>query len=176
MGYLYKPGLRTHAEITPKQLALAKIFVTNEIQNLGYSFREMIVRAGYEDHAPNGRRALEAKGTQTAIAAIRKDMASALAEKGVDSLVVAEKIRQLLDGKFEKGHNYKAVDRGVEHALKIGIGGGYAPERKVEAHVHMSTEDVKKFLPLKNEFEEKLRLAELGESNVELDGEEEGKK
>lgn len=82
---------------------------------------------------------------------VRKSLAAALEEKGIGSEVVAERIRTLLyatkpvwvkgengvNEMIDEGPDYQAIDKGLTHTLKIGIGGGYAPEKSLIAHVEI---------------------------------------
>ena len=70
------------------------------------------------------------------------DNITALESKGVNAHKIADKILELLDAKRKvtvvkkKGEDViieeidaSAIDRGLTHALKTGVGGGYAPEK-----------------------------------------------
>ena len=70
------------------------------------------------------------------------DLINALEARGVEANMVAEKIQQLLMAKRKvrtiiKGDvvteveeiDASAIDKGLTHALKSGVGGGYAPDR-----------------------------------------------
>lgn len=73
-----------------------------------------------------------------------RDILVALEAKGVDALKVAGKIQELLDATqkettvFPGGEmrttekvDSAAIDKGLAHALKVGVGGGYAPEKSL---------------------------------------------
>ena len=83
------------------------------------------------------------------------DMVLALRSVGVGAKKIAEKIVQLLDSKkitktftsdgdvsIVEEDNIQAIDKGLIHALKIGVGGGYKAEEirqsGVVGHAHFS--------------------------------------
>jgi hypothetical protein len=157
---------------TKRQYALAQEWVNNELCNGRMSFEQMTLRAGYSPATANhvAGRQIRKPGVQQAIMEIQKSMRSALVEKGVDPDFLASKVHQLLVGEFPDDKiNFRAINFGLEHALKIGIGGGYAPEKSIEVKATISPEELRKFGPLKEEFEERMREAELsGATIVEL--------
>ena len=72
-------------------------------------------------------------------------------KNGITPDKVAKKINNLLDAKkivrqFKKGDleyeyeedNVKALDKGIEHSLKIGVGGGYAPEKHIVGTISLN--------------------------------------
>lgn len=73
------------------------------------------------------------------------DLISALESKGVDANALADKIKTLLFAKkkmtvtrnnngeteWREEEDVAAIDKGLTHALKAGIGGGYAPEKSL---------------------------------------------
>lgn len=75
---------------------------------------------------------------------VKKSLSEALEARGITSEKVAEKIGVLLDAKkkvrtYTKGditeeyeeEDHAAIDKGITHAAKIGVGGGYAAEKSV---------------------------------------------
>lgn len=87
------------------------------------------------------------------------DMVLALRSIGVSAKTIAEKIMVLLDSKiitktfFHNGSitiveedNINAIDKGLIHALKIGVGGGYKAEEirqsGVVGHAHFNLGDI----------------------------------
>src|SRR3990167_10497983 len=75
-------------------------------------------------------RALASANVIEEVERVGRTLAAALEERGVTSDKLALKIDQLLDS-----DEYQAVDKGITHAAKIGVGGGYAPEKAVSLHV-----------------------------------------
>ena len=86
---------------------------------------------------------------------VRESLTDALESKGITSERIAEKIEVLLEAStpIYKNNNatgeiehigdkpdYIAVDKGITHAIKIGIGGGYAPEKHIVANMVFKNE------------------------------------
>lgn len=111
------------------------------------------LKDNYYMAAKRGERMLKRVDLQSA------DMILALRSVGVGAQKIAEKIMQLLDSKkilktFTKDgdvrileeDNYNAIDKGLVHALKIGIGGGYKAEEIRQSgmvgHAHFSLGDL----------------------------------
>ena len=80
----------------------------------------------------------------------------ALLARGVNPKKIAKKIDTLLDAKvriktFIKGgleteiehEDSMAIDKGLNHAIKIGVGGGYAPEKHLNLNLEIKKEDRK---------------------------------
>lgn len=149
---------------TARQYKLAEIWVNNELNDSGLSMAEMVKAAGYplNQYTHNAKRTITKEGTQTAIAEISETMKGALEKKGVGPEYLANKIHEMLEGRFSKEVNFRAINHGLEHALKIGVGGGYKPEETRSINVNVSAADLKKYAPLRDEYEEKMRRVELG--------------
>ena len=154
-----------------RQLALAMIWVENKIMGTRLSFKEMVAKAGYPmtTASINAKRTIVKEGTQKAIKMIETTMKEALEEKGVTPEYLAGRLQLMLEGKIPKNINWKAVNMGLDHTLKIGIGGGYKPEerRELRVDVSVSAEDLRKYKPLKDEYEERIRQAELAEEETD---------
>lgn len=104
---------------------------------------------------------------------VRESLNDALNNKGITSEKIAEKINTLLDATtpIYKNNNetgevehvgdkpdYQAVDKGITHAIKIGVGGGYAAEKKQTVNLNVDvTEDSSDISKIRQEYEEKLQ-------------------
>lgn len=77
-----------------------------------------------------------------------------LTEKGVNSDKIADKINELLEHA-----DHKAIDKGIAHALKIGVGGGYAPEKRetVSVNINATPEEMNKYNALRDKYEAELK-------------------
>lgn len=151
------------AGTSARQHKLARVWIENELNNSGMSFRQMALAAGYANGTASqyGKRQLMKEGTQRAIKEIAATMKDSLVLRGVDQTYLADKIHQMLEGKFAKDVNFRAINYGLEHALKIGIGGGYKPEETRTVNYNVTPEELRKYSPLKDEFEERMREQEL---------------
>ena len=87
---------------------------------------------------------------------VKKSLAEALEAKGIDSEKNAEKIRVSLDS-----DEPNAIDKGIAHAAKIGVGGGYAPEKKVTLSLEVSKEERDKLLGITSQVMEKMTHEEI---------------
>ena len=87
-------------------------------------------------------------------------MREALATVGMDVFAVANKIKSLTDHE-----DYRAVSNGVDFALKVGVGGGYAPTRSqnIDVRVAGDVNDFAKFKALTDEYDERLARQSLEE-------------
>ena len=68
---------------------------------------------------------------------VKKGLVAALDARGITPEKIAEKIGWLLNQE-----KYEAVDKGIAHAAKIGVGGGYAPEKSVTMNLTGSLADI----------------------------------
>lgn len=55
----------------------------------------------------------------------QKNLLEALEAQGITPQRIAEKIDMLLEG------DANSIDKGLNHAIKAGVGGGYAPEKSI---------------------------------------------
>lgn len=134
----------------PRQKTLAKALVINELADKPKHIKEVLESVGYPTSTAESqaKRVIAQKGVQEEI----KTMAQALEAQGINSIKIAEKIEVLLNAEtpIYKNNNetgevehvgdkpdYQAVDKGISHALKIGIGGGYAPEKSINVNVEI---------------------------------------
>jgi len=150
------PGETSTILLTNKEDS-QKVFEVLFQKNGGASF-DAAVKAVSELH-PNlkKRRYIWAKARHYLVRTpFAVDMLTALEVKGVDAHKVAEKISELINAK-KKITDYavsrnrtitkeeidsNAIDKGVTHALKIGVGGGYAPEKKLHGIKDFSLSDL----------------------------------
>jgi len=74
--------------------------------------------------------------TQRIPVKVRKSMQEALEAKGITPERIAESIDFLLEH-----DNFQAVDKGITHAAKMGVGGGYVPEKHVNLNYDVELTD-----------------------------------
>ncbi len=98
-----------------------------------------------------------AAGSQ-ALARIKPTLLEAYERKGITADKLADKNNLLLDS-----DELQYVDKGLDKAIKVGIGGGYAAEKTINTNVNInsSPEEITKFQKLREEYENKL-LKEIG--------------
>lgn len=148
---------------TLRQKRLAKELILNEIREPPLQAKDLLVNVGYRESVATTKpgEIIASVGVQEAVKEVRRDMRSALAKAGVDENKVAKKISQLLDSE----ESYKAVAAGVDFALKVGVGGGYAPEKSqnLNVDVKVDSKDLDKHDSLREEYEAKLRQSYLEE-------------
>lgn len=135
------PKDATRVRPTPKQQQLAQNLVANQLKDKPLTLKEVLVKSGYSlsTAGASTRDIIEREGVQQALSELHATMADALAAKGINPDTVAEAIHKLLNAQKvriivradgdevieEEKEDSFAINKGITHALKIGIGGGY---------------------------------------------------
>ena len=123
----------------PKQRKLAKALIANEISDKPVAIGQILKDTDYGlDQQRNPGRVIEQDGVQEALVEEAETMLAALKSQGVDPDLVANKIYELLNAEVKikvverkKQTRYItrvdtfAISKGIENAMKIGLGGGY---------------------------------------------------
>lgn len=125
---------------TPKQEKLAKAIVENAISDEPKSMKEIMENHGYATNtAKTPNQIVESAGVQEAIKEYTSEMMGAFEAQGITPYYVAGKIKDLMEakkivkvaGQIESiEDNHQAIDKGISHAAKFGIGGGYKTDDK----------------------------------------------
>lgn len=128
--------------ITERQDKLAELVIENSLSDTPLNKGEMLEKVGYSRNiADQPNKVLQTRGFQLALERKQESMLTALEQAGVTPGFLARKINQLLNKEqvivrnnittglietVETGEmDVQAVDKGITHALKLGLGGGY---------------------------------------------------
>ena len=121
---------------TPQLKALKQIEFLNALEKTGSpkEAAKLVGRIGSQG-ALNPEHSAESMGTKR-LKQVEESILEAALEQGVTPKKVAKEIKNLLD------HiKPEAKDKGITHALKIGVGGGYAPEKNINFNVEVTKEE-----------------------------------
>ena len=100
--------------------------------------------------AKNIENSASAAGSQM-LARIKETMVDALERNGVTTDKIAKKTDDLLESQ-----DPIYIDKGITQAMKMGLGGGYSPEKSVSMNVNIeATEELKELSEQFNEFMKK---------------------
>ena len=69
-----------------------------------------------------------------AVKSEQKNLVDALEAQGITPAKIAQKIDYLLESEDES-----VIDKGLSHAIKIGVGGGYAAEKHLVGNVNLDS-------------------------------------
>lgn len=131
---------------TQRQKKLAKAIVENAVAEKPKTMGELVENSGYSKNTATKQlpAVVNQKGVQDEI----KTMIGALKAQGITPVKIAEKInvllnaekkvRQIIRGELTTEYEEEdtnAIDKGITHSLKLGIGGGYAPEKSLNVNV-----------------------------------------
>lgn len=144
-----------------RQEMLAKEIVMAKISEKTVSKGELLERVGYATSTAKGRPSeiYESKGVREEIKKIEKSMKEALNDAGVDEAFIAERIKYLANHE-----DHKAVTNGVDFALKVGTGGGYAPQKTQSLNVSVELSgELGKYDAIRQKYEEELKQQLIGE-------------
>ena len=171
---------------TLKQKALAKELVRQGVEGKPSTLGQSLENAGYSRTtalATPGR-VINTPGVQEAIKEEEKTMAAALNKSGITPLKVARHINKLLDAKvkvetFKKGEMMTtvtredtfAIDKGVTHALKLGVGGGYIQNEQPSVVINFFNNP--RLLQIRNAFETQIKEELSSQLEPPLEGGEE---
>lgn len=154
---------------TPKQEKLAKALVDNAISNQPGTLKEILENTGYAtDTAKTPNQIIDAPGVQDAIAEYTSEIIGAMEAQGITPFFVAGKIKELLNakkitkvaGQIESiEDNYQAIDKGITHAAKFGLGGGYKTNDQpiAQQNVQINIFNKPEVREIVADFEEKLK-------------------
>lgn len=173
--------------MTVRQKKLGQEIVKNALKDKPDNMTTLLSNVGYARTVAEHRQGviIQAPGVQQAIQEASKEMLGALEQQGVTPYFVAGKIRDLLEakkiirvaGEIESVEdNYQAIDKGIAHAAKFGIGGGYKTDdngRPTAApSVQINVFNSPRVQSLVKEFEDRLK-AELTRNPHEDTGQQE---
>lgn len=127
------------ARPTKRQRDVAKALIENEISDKPIPIGQILEKTGYSPGVvKNPADVIESQGVQEALVEEAETMLAALKTNGVNPDLIAQKIYDLLNAEVkikvvEKGKKTRyierqdtfAISKGVENAMKIGLGGGY---------------------------------------------------
>jgi len=125
--------------------------------------QKMLIAAGYSPVTAraSANRSIMTEEVSAGIIDTEISVKDALAKRGVAGDFVADSIVDLM-----RDPNYKAKSNGIDFALKVGIGGGYAPTKSqnVDIKVTGTVKEFGKFKELTDDFEARLARMEMEES------------
>jgi len=124
---------------TIKQQKVAQEVVKNLTGEANDNAQEMLEKAVYsETVAKSPGIVLQSSGVKEEVEKIKETMLEAFERKGITPAKVADKVNALLEAQrvvrayrhgeleFEMSReDYHAISKGIDYALKVGIGGGY---------------------------------------------------
>jgi len=128
---------------TIKQQKVAQEVVKNLTSEANDNAQQMLEKAGYSETVTKSPGIiLNSEGVQKEVEKIKETMLEAFERKGITPAKVADKVNALLEAQrvvrayrngeleFEMSReDYPAISKGIDYALKIGIGGGYDQEK-----------------------------------------------
>jgi len=161
---------------TPRQEKLGKALIENVLSDKPKTLKELVVSSGYDETTAIKQvpAVINQKGVQEVIKRETDLMLDALKKKGVTSEYVADRIKVLLDAKkiikvagkdgemqiISEEDNYQAIDKGISHVAKFGLGGGYktnddgvSTQQNIQVNI-FNTPEVKEIVA---DFEAKLK-------------------
>ena len=103
-----------------KKIRDAKFLEAVKLTGSAKEAAKMVGRIGSQG-SKNPEHSAESMGTKR-LKQVEESMLDAFTEEGVTPRKVAKEVKNLLDHK-----NPMAKDKGISHALKAGVGGGYKP-------------------------------------------------
>lgn len=163
-----------------RQKRLAKALVLNEISNEPKTNREVLLSVDYPKTVAEHKstEVIAQKGVQEALQEEAKTMLEAAKKLGLTPEKLIKKVNVLLDAKkitkllsqggdndegtiVSEEEDKQAIDKGLTHALKIGVGGGYAAEKTVGVNFNINAEskDFTKHKEIKERYEQELKEA-----------------
>ena len=157
-------------EPTPRQRKLAQNLIEEQLKDHPGTLAKVLEKTGYPQSTIRGTpgEIVQQKGVQMALEQEIRSMGEALAKVGVTPERVATKIRRLLNAKikvrtFIKGtmttevekEDSFAIDKGITHALKLGVGGGY--QQVPVGPITINFFGNPKLMEMKDTFEEQIK-------------------
>lgn len=155
---------------TPKQEKLAKALVDNALSDKPDNLSNILDNVGYAPTTArkNQNEIIDAPGVQEAIKEYTSEMIGAMEAQGITPFAIAGKIKELLNakkitkvaGQIESiEDNYQAIDKGITHAAKFGIGGGYKTNDQpiAQQNVQINIFNKPEVREIVADFEEKLK-------------------
>lgn len=160
---------------TPRQTKLAKELVNNALSDKPDNVSNILDNVGYAPTTArkNQNEIIDAPGVQEAIAEYTSEMLGAFEAQGITPYKIAGKIRDLLNSKkiikvagkdgetqiISEEDNVNAIDKGITHAAKFGIGGGYKTgnEPLQQQNIQVNIFNQPKIQQLVGDFEQKLK-------------------
>lgn len=139
---------------TAKQEKLAEALVVNAVSDDPKTLGQTLEAVGYSNSTATTKpgQVIATQGVQQALVKAQSAMVDALKAKGIDPEFLASKVKELLEAKKvvkmitkdSQGNTLKvdvvseevdkfAIDKGLTHAFKLGVGGGYQNEREANA-------------------------------------------
>lgn len=162
--------------MTPKQEKLGKAIVENVLKDKPDNMSTMLSNVGYKETTARHRQGdiISRPGVQEAIAKATEEMLGAFEAQGITPYYVAGKIKDLMEAKkitkvagkdgevqiISEEDNYQAIDKGISHAAKFGIGGGYKTNddgKPTANNIQINILNSPKVKELVEDFESKLK-------------------